>query len=687
MKHAILSLLLSLLATGLAAQADQVKIVAATDGLRMLVNGEPFMVNGMNWDYFPIGTTYSYSLWDQPDPLIQSALDAEMSLLKDIGVNAVRMYTGVPARWITYIYENHGIYTMLNHPFGRYGLTLDGAWVAQTEYGDPRVRARLLQEVREVATDYQDTPGLLLYLLGNENNYGLSWEGAETEDIPTEDRESAVRARAMYQLFNEGAIAVKSIDSNHPVALCNGDLLFLTIIAEECPDVDILGTNMYRGVSFGDAFERVKEEYGKPILFTEFGADAFNAISGKENQAVQAAYAVSNWREIYANAAAMGQAGNSIGGFTFQFSDGWWKHDQSLHLDVHDPTASWANGGYTFDFVKGQQNMNEEWFGVCAKGPTNDRGLYTLYPRAAYYALQEVHRFDPYAAGQTPEALDQFFAGIDPTEAVLKAKGDQAALAAIQSQQVMETQAKQRWTLTWQDEFEGAAGASPDPSKWAFEVGRGYRSWGNGQLQHDTDRPQNVSMDGEGHLLITARREPFAEASFTSACIKTQGLFSQTYGRFEARIKPPSGLGVSPAFWLLGDNVGAGGWPQCGEIDIMELRGQGPNVVSGTLHGPGYADDESITGNYSLAAGQVDPAFHLYAVEWHEDRIDFFVDDSLYQRVAAEELPGQWVYDHPFFLILNMSVGGTLASTPTDQAQFPQAMVVDYVRVYQDAGR
>jgi beta-galactosidase/beta-glucuronidase len=149
-----------------------------------------------------------------------------MSLLKNMGVNTIRVYTGIQPRWITYIYENYGIYTMLNHSFGRYGLTLDGVWVGNTEYADPRTKKLLMEEVSEMANMYKGTPGLLLYLLGNENNYGLFWEGAETEDIPIEDRKSTVRATAMYKLFNEATVAMHGIDQSHPVAICNGDLLF-----------------------------------------------------------------------------------------------------------------------------------------------------------------------------------------------------------------------------------------------------------------------------------------------------------------------------------------------------------------------------------------------------------------------------------------------------------------------------
>ena len=409
-------------------RAREVKVVNIENGVKLVVDGKDFMINGMNWDYFPIGTNFSYSLWNQSDDVIRAALDAEMSMLRNMGVNAIRQYTGVQPKWITYIYENYGIYTMLNHSFGRYGLTLGSEWVANTEYSDPRVRELLLEEVTQMVEEFKGTPGLLMFLLGNENNYGLFWDGAETEDIPVEDQKATIRARSMYRLFNEATVEMKNIDSSVPVAMCNGDLLFLDIIAEECPDVDIFGVNMYRGVSFGDAFERVRDEYGKPIMFTEFGADAFNAVENEEDQYSQAYYMLGNWKEIYQNAAGLGEANNSIGGFTFQFSDGWWKFGQTKNLEVHDNNASWGNGGYTSDYVEGENNMNEEWFGICAKGPTNMKGLYELYPRAAYYALKEAHKINPYLDGTTTQKIDDYFSDIILMDAVVKARGDKAAL-------------------------------------------------------------------------------------------------------------------------------------------------------------------------------------------------------------------------------------------------------------------
>ncbi len=437
MKQNFLKLVLLLCSTVMFAQSNVVKIEESNEGKYLTVNGEKFMINGMNWDYIPIGTnTVDAGFWEKSDDIIKAGLDTEMSLLKNMGVNVIRQYTGVPARWIKYIYEKYGIYTMLNHSFGRYGLTLDGVWTPVTIYDDAKTKAFLVNEMKTLVEGYKDTPGLLLYLLGNENNYGLFWAGAETEDFPDDEGRiqfiGESRGRPMYRLMNEVAKMMKEMDDSHPVAICNGDVLFLDIVAEECKDVDIYGVNSYRGASFTDMFKVVKEKFDKPIMFTEFGADAFNAIEDKEDQKAQAYYMVENWREIYQNAAGLGKNNNSIGGFTFQFSDGWWKYgfDKRENADVHDSNASWANGGYAIDLAPGENNMNEEWFGICAKGPTSNRGLYDLYPRAAYYALKEAHQLNPYEEGVDLSMLNTYFDNISLMDAVLRARGDKAALDA-----------------------------------------------------------------------------------------------------------------------------------------------------------------------------------------------------------------------------------------------------------------
>ncbi len=232
------------------------------------------------------------------------------------------------------------------------------------------------------------------------------------------------------------------------------------------------------------------------------------------------------------------------------------------------------------------------------------------------------------------------------------------------------------YQLVWQDEFD--TDGAPDESKWVFDLGGG--GWGNSELQTYTNDPQNI-MISDGYLKITAINNG---GSFTSARIKTQGLFAQKYGRFEASIKTPYGPGMWPAFWMLGENIGSTPWPQCGEIDIMELRGQEPHIVHGTIHGPGYSGGNPITKSYALVNDRFDTDFHLYAVEWDENRIDFFVDETLYQRIERKDVPGEWVYDQPFFILLNVAVGGNYVGFPTAQTPFPQKMTIDYVRVYQE---
>lgn len=255
-------------------------------------------------------------------------------------------------------------------------------------------------------------------------------------------------------------------------------------------------------------------------------------------------------------------------------------------------------------------------------------------------------------------------------------------LAGCEVSQVQKLEEK-NWALVWSDEFNGIAGEKPDATKWVYDIGTGQNGWGNQELQYYTNRPENVSMDGNGNLVITARREAFSGASFTSARLKTKGLFAQAYGRFEARLKTPYGPGIWPAFWMLGSNIDQVEWPQCGEIDILELRGQEPHLINGTLHGPGYSGGSAITKVFGLQNSRFDADYHVFAVEWTQESIDFFVDDYLYQRLSPTDVPGEWVYNQPFFMLLNVAVGGNYVGFPTTQTPFPQRMIVDYVRVFE----
>ena len=408
-------------------QTHEVLVKSNESGNVLIVNGEKFIINGMNWDMIPIGKdAVSANFWKNSDEIIKLGLDHEMSLLKDMNINTIRHYSDIPAKWVQYIYENYGIYTMINHSFGRYGMTVDEKWNPITDYSNSKMQEILLSEIETMVSDYKNTPGLLLYLLGNENNYGLFWSGAETEDFPEEEsKKKAVGekyGRPMYKLMNMAAKKIKELDSNHPVAICNGDDLFIDLVAEECKDIDIFGVNSYRGASFTNLFKTVKETLNKPLLFTEFGADAYNSLNSKEDQRTQANYLLKNWKEIYENSAGMGKYENTIGGFTFQFSDGWWKYDFDHRKNVskHDTVATWANGGYSEDLEEGKNNMNEEWFGICAKGPTNNNGLYTLYPRTAYYVLKQVHKFNPFNKNSNLDSIKGYFNNINIIKADIK---------------------------------------------------------------------------------------------------------------------------------------------------------------------------------------------------------------------------------------------------------------------------
>jgi beta-glucanase (GH16 family) len=247
------------------------------------------------------------------------------------------------------------------------------------------------------------------------------------------------------------------------------------------------------------------------------------------------------------------------------------------------------------------------------------------------------------------------------------------------------------FTLVWSDEFNGPDGSSPDSLKWTFDTGVGGNGWGNNELETYTNRAQNAQIKG-GNLAITALKESYADPgdhvtrSYTSARIKTQGLFSKAYGRFEARIKIPAGQGVWPAFWMLGNNISSVGWPKCGEIDIMENIVKEPGIVHGSLHGPSTSIPTSDeTAAFSLPAGQkFADDFHLYAVEWEPGAIRFYVDANLYATFHQTQWPagGTWAFDHPFFIVLNVAVGGDWPGSPDNTTVFPQQMLVDYVRVY-----
>jgi beta-glucanase (GH16 family) len=236
---------------------------------------------------------------------------------------------------------------------------------------------------------------------------------------------------------------------------------------------------------------------------------------------------------------------------------------------------------------------------------------------------------------------------------------------------------REGWTLVWQDEF---SGEEIDTTKWVFDTGG--HGWGNNEWQFYSDRPENARVE-DGMLVIEVREEYFVRRNYTSARIKTQGLHAWTYGRFEARMRLPYGNGIWPAFWMLGVDIQEVGWPRSGEIDIMEYIGREPNRLYGTVHGPGYSGGGGVGHYHNLPAGTLNDDFHTFAIEWEPAEIRWYVDDVQFFKITPSALPGEWVYDHPFFLIINLAIGGNWPGYPDESTVFPQFLYVDYVRVYQ----
>jgi beta-glucanase (GH16 family) len=243
--------------------------------------------------------------------------------------------------------------------------------------------------------------------------------------------------------------------------------------------------------------------------------------------------------------------------------------------------------------------------------------------------------------------------------------------------------------LIWSDEFDGEAGSVPNETFWNFELGDG---WGNEEQEYYTTDPNNVSLDGQGHLQIVAlKTEPmqplecyYGKCLYTSARITTQNKFEFTYGRVEARLKVPNAQGLWPAFWMLGTVDGVVNWPTTGEIDILELIGSEPMTAYGHGHGPGYFGAEGLGAGYTLKDNPAE-TFHVYALEWQQDELRWYVDDNLYYTLTPDKLPEgvPWVFDNSFFLLLNVAVGGLWPGYPDDTTTFPQTLVADYIRVYE----
>jgi beta-galactosidase len=391
------------------------------EGWKMLVDGEEISIHGVVWTFTPIGDNYTYSLWSQPDEFIKKMMDRDGVLLQDMGVNVIRCFSTIPPEWITYLYQHYGIYTVVNDLFGRYGISVNGRY-GKTDYSDMNTRKVILEQLEAKANLYKDVPGVLFYLLGNENNYGLEWESDAIEDLPVGQQQEA-KAGYLYSLFEEGIQLIKDIDPTKPVGIVNGDLQYLNIIGALCPSLDILGVNTYRGdESFDMFYESVQDTVNVPIIYTELGADAFNSVTWQEDQYNQALIIKNQWKEIYLQSYNKGKYQNCLGGFVFEWVDEWWKHGMTTNLDVHDKEGTWTNGGYKFDAASGVKNMNEEWFGLLAQSQVKTEGINNRIPRIAYYMLRDLWKLDQLKS--TAEEVEAHFDNVDPMNYYSQSESD-----------------------------------------------------------------------------------------------------------------------------------------------------------------------------------------------------------------------------------------------------------------------
>jgi len=359
---------------------------------QLMVERRSYIVKGVCYNPIPIGKNHEYDWWS--DPAKPWLVDGK--LMKEMGVNTVRFYQpGQNAEAVKEVirdlYERFGIRTIL------------GNWLGFWEYpcpfyADKDFQDKVKKEVLEMVKLYKDEPGLLMWILGNENNYsclGLinKWSNEEIDKEPDPQKQKAMRANIYYSFVNEIAREIKKIDPDHPVALGNGELIGLEFAKEVCSDIDLIACIIYRGKTFGNLFNSLKFTFDKPVLLSEFGADAYDVYLNKEDQNMQAFFLESQWRMIYQNLANYPQgAGNCIGGTMFEWTDELWKHNEydPAGWSVHDTGAGWSNSSYYFDIrAPKNMNMNEEWFGIVALSQELEDGLNKRAPRKAYYVLRE----------------------------------------------------------------------------------------------------------------------------------------------------------------------------------------------------------------------------------------------------------------------------------------------------------
>jgi len=367
---------------------------------QLIVSNKPYIVKGVCYNPVPIGSSHEYDWWS--DPYKPWLVDGK--LMKEMGINTVRIYQPGEnpekvKEVIRDLYEQFGIRTIL------------GNWIGFWEYpcpfyGDTGFQQKVKKEVLDMINTYKDEPGILLWILGNENNYSClghvnPWSTDEIDKEPDPQKQRSMKAKVYYSFVNELAKEIHDADPNHPVAMGNGELIMLESAKEFAPDVDLIACIIYRGKTFGNLFRSLRATFDKPLLISEFGADCYDAKLQKEDQNMQALFLESQWRRIYENLANNKEGeGNCIGATLFEWTDEWWKHNSvdAESWKVHDTESNWSNGSYYFDIeAPKNMNMNEEWFGIVAlSGDEKEFGLDKRIPRKAYYVIRDFWK-DPKA--------------------------------------------------------------------------------------------------------------------------------------------------------------------------------------------------------------------------------------------------------------------------------------------------
>ncbi len=363
---------------------------------KLYVGNSPYFVKGFCYSPVPIGRSYE---WGEKgiyrDKNRSRIFYTDFQIIKYANANTVRIYNLWPIKWLNDIYRRFKIRFIITLWMGHFGMKIGNKYIKKIDYSNPQHRKAILNDIIKNVNRYKDSPAVLLYLLGNENNYLFNWQ-VEATGAFVADEKHIKEAKAYYSLVNKAAQLIHKIDKNHPVALGNGDLLYIDIISRLCKDIDIMGANVYRGKGFGNLFKDVKRYLDKPFLFTELGCDALNAISKEEVPDIQAEYVKNQWIEIYNNAGEAGEA-NCIGGTHFEYVDEWWKSDEKDPANwwIHNKHSSWPSEGYLFDNKAGN-NMSEEWFGILRQKKVKVNGVNKRIAREAYFILKDIWSEDPY---------------------------------------------------------------------------------------------------------------------------------------------------------------------------------------------------------------------------------------------------------------------------------------------------